>query len=432
MKIYEQIQTDALARVLERPKPQTAGKEATVNLILDEIRKKGDTTVRKYTRYFDRVELDDLQVSLEEIAKANDQVPEELKQAIQLAAENIQTFHKAQDIPMPAVETMPGVKCWRKSVAIDKVGLYIPGGTAPLFSTVLMLAIPAQLAGCKELVLCTPPNSDGSVAPEILYAARLTGVTKIFKIGGIQAIGAMAYGTESVPAVDKIFGPGNSWVTLAKQIILGQGIAIDLPAGPSELMVIADEKVNPAFVAADLLSQAEHGSDSQVILITFSKAAALDVQAAIADQLESLPRKDIAEKALENGSIIIVQDEEEAMRIANEYAPEHLILAVENASELVEKVRNAGSVFVGNYTPESVGDYASGTNHTLPTGGFAKAWSGAGLDSFRKQITFQELTREGLEQIGPAVSRMAKAEQLEAHANAVELRTIKNESNVIR
>jgi histidinol dehydrogenase len=356
------------------------------------------------------------------LAEAENHISPGLKKAIELASANIEKFHTAQKPEIRKVETMPGVICWQKPVAIEKVGLYIPGGTAPLFSTVLMLAIPARIAGCKEIVLCTPPGKNGKIHPAILFAAKFAGVKKVFKLGGVQAIGAMAYGTESVPKVHKIFGPGNQYVTAAKQLVSMNEVAIDMPAGPSEVMVVADETSNPAFVASDLLSQAEHGADSQVILVANSQDLIEQVKNEISRQLEKLPRKEFAKKSLENSVLIVMENEQETVDLINEYAPEHLILSTKNYTELAEKVTNGGSVFLGNFTPESTGDYASGTNHTLPTNGWARSYSGVNLDSFLKKITFQEISGDGLKSIGPAIEMMAAAEELEAHKNAVSLR----------
>ncbi len=408
--------------LLKRPAFETASLEATVSGILQAIQREGDAAVKRYTAQFDKVEIESLQVTEAETEEAVASLDANLKDAIQIAKANIEKFHQQQMQPMEVVETMPGVRCWRKSVGIERVGLYIPGGTAPLFSTVLMLGVPAKLAGCQEIVLCSPPNRAGKLHPAILYTAHLVGVTKVFKAGGVQAVGAMAYGTESIPQVYKIFGPGNQYVTSAKQLVNKEGIAIDMPAGPSEVLVCVDASANPAFVAADLLSQAEHGIDSQVILVAFDEEFVAKVNAEIESQLANLPRKDIAVKALENSLAIVLQNEVEALDLINEYAPEHLILSLESAENFAASIINAGSVFIGNYTPESVGDYASGTNHTLPTNGFAKAYSGVSLDSFVKKITFQQLTREGLQNVGPAVEKMAAAEELEAHKLAVSLR----------
>lgn len=422
MKLYTHPDKTAWPAILQRPVMEVESLESTVQAVLDEVRRNGDEALRAYTERFDGVRLSGFQVSEAELEEAETLLGEELKAAIQTARSNIESFHRRQAEPVEEVETMPGVRCWRRSVAIEKVGLYIPGGTAPLFSTVLMLGVPARLAGCREIVLCTPPQKDGKVHPAILYTARLVGVTRIFKAGGAQAVAAMACGTETVPAVYKIFGPGNQYVTAAKQLVSRRGVAIDMPAGPSEVLVCADDSAEPAFVAADLLSQAEHGADSQVVLITFTEAFAQRVQEEVGKQLATLPRKDIAAKALENSSAIIVRNRQEALELINAYAPEHLILSVEDAEGLAEKVLNAGSVFLGNYTPESVGDYASGANHTLPTNGYARMYSGVSLDSFVKKITFQRLSREGLQRLGPAVERMAEAEELMAHKNAVAIR----------
>jgi len=408
--------------IVRRPVIETASLEKVVKKILDKVKIKGDKAVRKYTKEFDGVKLKKLMVTDKEFRTADKLLALELKQAIQQAKANIEKFHLSQVGEIEAMETMPGVHCWRKSVGIEKVGIYIPGGTAPLFSTVLMLAIPASIAGCKEIILCTPPSKDGSVNPAILYAAKNCGINKVFKIGGVQAIGAMAFGTESIPKVFKIFGPGNQFVTCAKQLIQKLGTAIDMPAGPSEVLVIADDSAVPDFIAADLLSQAEHGADSQVILITISETFAEKVDASIKEQLHELPRKEIAEKALANSKIILLSNLEEAIEFSNHYAPEHLILACKHADSLTEKVLSAGSVFIGNYSPESVGDYASGTNHVLPTNGYAAMYSGVSVDSFVKKITFQQLTKEGLDNIGNTVMQMAAAEGLDAHKNAVAIR----------
>ncbi len=408
--------------ILQRPVIDTESLEGAVSEVLRNVKAHGDEALRIYTERFDGLRLESLQVREAEIEAASGTLPEPLKVAIQTAKGNIERFHSLQAETPDPVETMPGVRCWRKSVPIEKVGLYIPGGTAPLFSTVLMLAVPARLAGCREIVLCTPPRKDGSVHPAILYTANLVGVTRIFKVGGAQAIAALAYGTEAIPAVYKIFGPGNQYVTAAKQLVSRQGVAIDMPAGPSEVLVCADETAKPAFAAADLLSQAEHGVDSQVVLVTFSVDMAKAVQAEVDKQLQALPRRDIARKALESSCAIVVPDRDTAVEIINAYAPEHLILSVKEAEQMGEQVVNAGSVFLGNYTPESVGDYASGTNHTLPTNGYARMFSGVSLDSFVKKITFQELAKTGLQQLGPAVELMAEAEELMGHKNAVTIR----------
>ena len=408
--------------MLRRPVLNVETLFENVGTILKNVRANGDKAVIEYEERFDKVKLDSLVVTEAEIKEAEKLVPIELKVAILLAQRNIYTFHKKQKFEGNKVETMEGVTCWQKAVGIEKVGLYIPGGTAPLFSTVLMLAVPAKIAGCKEIVLCTPPNKEGKINPAILYAAQVAGVSKIFKAGGVQAIGAMAYGTESVPKVYKIFGPGNQYVMAAKQQVAMHDVAIDMPAGPSEVEVIADETANPAFVAADLLSQAEHGVDSQVVLITTSEKLLDEVEYEVQHQLSRLPRWEIAEKSLANSKLILVKDMDEVIELTNEYAPEHLIIETQNYMELAEKVVNAGSVFLGSYTPESAGDYASGTNHTLPTNGYAKAYSGVSLDSFIRKITFQEINREGIQNIGPAIEVMAAHEQLDAHKNAVTVR----------
>ena len=410
------------AEILKRPVLNMETLRGTVCEVLERVKLEGDKAVLEYEERFDKVKLESLAVTEAEMKEAEENVPIELKVAILLAQRNIYTFHKKQKFETKKVETMEGVTCWQKAVGIEKVGLYIPGGTAPLFSTVLMLAVPARVAGCKEIVLCTPPNKEGKINPAILYAAQVSGVSKIFKAGGVQAIGAMAYGTESVPKVYKIFGPGNQYVMAAKQQVSLHEVAIDMPAGPSEVEVIADETANPAFVAADLLSQAEHGVDSQVVLITTSEKLMEEVEYEVQHQLSRLPRWEIAEKALANSKLILVKDMEEAIAMTNEYAPEHLIIETKNYMELAEKVVNAGSVFLGSLTPESAGDYASGTNHTLPTNGYAKAYSGVSLDSFIRKITFQEITREGIQNVGPAIEVMAANEQLDAHKNAVTIR----------
>ena len=415
-------QPNEWAELLKRPVMNMETLRGTVNEVLDRIKAEGDKAVLDYEERFDKVKLESLAVSEAEMMEAEALVPIELKAAILMAQKNIHTFHAAQKFEGKKVETVPGVTCWQKAVAIEKVGLYIPGGTAPLFSTVLMLATPAKIAGCKEIVLCTPPNKEGKVNPAILYAAQVAGVSKIFKAGGVQAIGAMAYGTESVPKVYKIFGPGNQYVMAAKQQVSLHDVAIDMQAGPSEVEVLADETANPAFVAADLLSQAEHGVDSQVVLITTSEKLMKEVEYEVQHQLSRLPRWEIADKALSNSKLILVNDMEEAIAMTNEYAPEHLIIETRDYMELAEKVVNAGSVFLGPLTPESAGDYASGTNHTLPTNGYAQAYSGVSLDSFIRKITFQEITREGILNIGPAIEVMAANEQLDAHKNAVTVR----------
>ena len=410
------------AELLKRPTQDVSTLFENVSTILQNVKANGDKAVLEYAEKFDRVKLESLAVTPEEMKEAEAQVPIELKVAILLAQRNIYTFHKKQKFEGKKVETMEGVTCWQKAVGIEKVGLYVPGGTAPLFSTVLMLAVPAKIAGCKEIVLCTPPNKEGKVNPAILYAAQVAGVSKIFKAGGVQAIGAMAYGTESVPKVYKIFGPGNQYVMAAKQMVAMHDVAIDMPAGPSEVEVIADETANPKFIAADLLSQAEHGVDSQVVLVTTSEKLLEEVEYEVQHQLSRLPRWQIAEQSLANSKLILVKDMEEAISLTNEYAPEHLIIETKDYMELAEKVVNAGSVFLGSFTPESAGDYASGTNHTLPTNGYAKAYSGVSLDSFIRKITFQEISREGIQNIGPAIEVMASHEQLDAHKNAVSVR----------
>lgn len=408
--------------LLRRPVLNVETLRDTVCEVLERVKTDGDKAVIEYEERFDHVELETLVVTEAEMREAEQNVPIELKVAILLAQRNIYTFHKKQKFEGKKVETMEGVTCWQKAVGIEKVGLYIPGGTAPLFSTVLMLAVPAKIAGCKNIVLCTPPNKEGKIHPAILYAAQVAGVNKIFKAGGVQAIGAMAYGTESVPKVYKIFGPGNQYVMAAKQQVSLHDVAIDMPAGPSEVAVIADETANPAFVAADLLSQAEHGVDSQVVLVTTSEKLLNEVEYEVQHQLSRLPRWEIAEKSLTNSKLILVKDMEEAIAMTNEYAPEHLIIETKDYMELAEKVVNAGSVFLGSLTPESAGDYASGTNHTLPTNGYAKAYSGVSLDSFIRKITFQEINREGIQNIGPAIEVMAANEHLDAHKNAVTVR----------
>ena len=424
MKVIRYPERAEWTSLLERPHIDMTALYATVNTVLADVRTRGDRAVLDYEEKFDRVRLSSLQVTEAEMEAAEQLVPEELKDALRQAERNIATFHEAQRFQGKKIETAPGVVCWQKAVPIEKVGLYIPGGTAPLFSTVLMLAVPARLAGCREIVLCTPPDREGRVNPAILHAARLAGVHRIFKAGGVQAIGAMAYGTETVPKVYKIFGPGNQYVMAAKQQVSLHEVAIDMPAGPSEVLVVADEKANPVFVAADLLSQAEHGADSQVLLVTTSDRMLERVREEVQVQLEKLPRRELAVRSLEHSKLILVHSMEEAMELANAYAPEHLILEVEDYASLAEKVVNAGSVFMGAYTPESAGDYASGTNHTLPTSGYARAYSGVNLDSFVRKITFQELSPEGIRNIGPAIEKLASGEQLDAHKNAVTLRLL--------
>ncbi|GAB6008511.1 histidinol dehydrogenase [Dysgonomonas reticulitermitis] len=414
-------------KILARPVFDTSSLNNTVSTVLDDIKNGGDKTVLEYGEKFDKVKLSSLAVTQEEIDEAETLVPKELKAAILQAKKNIEIFHRSQIFDTKKIETTPGVTCWQKAVAIEKVGLYIPGGTAPLFSTVLMLAIPAKIAGCSEIVLCSPPDKEGKIHPAILYSAKEAGVSKIFKAGGIQAIGAMAYGTESIPKVYKIFGPGNQYVMAAKQFVSLKDVAIDMPAGPSEVQVIADETANPAFVAADLLSQAEHGADSQVILTTTSESFISKVSLEIERQLAELPRRLTAEKALQNSKLILLKDEQEIIDITNQYAPEHLIIETAGHMNIADKIINAGSIFLGHYTPESAGDYASGTNHTLPTNGYATAYSGVNLDSFIKKITFQEITKEGIQNLGPTIEIMAENEELFAHKNAVTLRLKKKE-----
>jgi histidinol dehydrogenase len=409
-------------QLLKRPSLDTSSLEAAVSAILKEVKDGGDEAVRRFTLKFDQVQTGNLLVSPEEIIEAEKLLSDELKEAIRQAQLNIEKFHSKQLSAPEMIETMPGVMCWRKNVAIEKVGLYIPGGTAPLFSTLLMLAIPAKTAGCNSIILCSPPDKSNKLHPAILYAAKLVGIDKIYKVGGVQAIAAMAAGTETIAAVHKIFGPGNQYVTCAKLLIQKEGVAIDMPAGPSEVAVYADETANPVFVAADLLSQAEHGADSQVMLVSTSEKMIYTVKDEVGRQLDHLPRKGFASKALENSKMILIKDDDEAIELLNEYAAEHLILSCSNASALADKVINAGSVFIGHYSPESVGDYASGTNHTLPTNGYAKAYSGVSVDSFVKKITFQQLTKEGLSRIGKTVELMAEAEGLHAHKNAVSVR----------
>jgi histidinol dehydrogenase len=410
------------ASLLARPSFDASTLKPRVKAIIDDVRENGDQAVLKYTHEFDQVQLKSIALNVNVQLNAENALSSALKAAINTAKGNIEKFHLPQLQKMDRIETMPGVWCWRKSVGIEYVGIYIPGGTAPLFSTVLMLGVPAKIAGCKNIILCTPPNPDGEIHPAIIYAASLVGVTHIYTIGGVQAIAAMAYGTETVPKVNKIFGPGNQYVTAAKQLVQQSGVAIDMPAGPSEVCVWADATAIPSFVAADLLSQAEHGVDSQVLLVASNEKLVNDVQAALNEQLELLSRKDIAAKALENSKAVIIENTNEALEFINQYAPEHLIMSIDNAEIVAEKIINAGSVFIGNYSPESVGDYASGTNHTLPTNGYASAYSGVSVDSFVKKITFQQLTERGLVNIGKAVMEMANAESLDAHAKAVSVR----------
>lgn len=422
MNIITNPERSAWKEMLKRPTLNTDILRNTVSEVLNRIRMEGDKAVVEYEEKFDKVRLSSLAVTEKEFAEAEKEVSIELKAAIILAYNNIRTFHSSQKFEGKKVTTLPGVTCWQKAVAIEKVGLYIPGGTAPLFSTVLMLATPAQIAGCKEIVLCTPPDRTGKIHPAILYAAKIAGVSRVFKAGGVQAIGAMAYGTESVPKVYKIFGPGNQYVTAAKQQVSLRDVAIDMPAGPSEVAVLADETANPAFVAADLLSQAEHGTDSQAILITTSQDLLQSVTEEVDRQLPSLFRKNIAEKSLANSKLILVKTIDEAIEMVNEYAPEHLIIETKDYVNVAEKIVNAGSVFLGAYSPESAGDYASGTNHTLPTNGYAKAYSGVSVDSFIRKITYQEVTAEGIATIGPAIEVLAANEYLDAHKNAVSVR----------
>ena len=422
MKIIRYPKREQWAEICQRPHLDMTQLQTTVSGVLADVRQHGDNAVKKYEQQFDHVALPSLAVTEAEISEAETQVSDELKQAIKLAHENIYKFHAAQQFTGRKITTREGVVCWQKSVAIERVGLYIPGGTAPLFSTVLMLAAPAKIAGCKEIVLCTPPNREGKINPSILVAARIAGVSKIFKIGGVQAIGAMAYGTASVPKVYKIFGPGNQYVMAAKQQVSMGDVAIDMPAGPSEVCVLADEQANASFVAADLLSQAEHGIDSQVLMVTTSEAMLNAVQQEVDRQLDLLPRKEIAARALENSRLVLVETCSEMMDLSNAYAPEHLIIQTANYEEMAEGVVNAGSVFLGQYACESAGDYASGTNHTLPTHGYATAYSGVNLDSYCRKITFQHLSEEGIRQIGHAVELMAEAEQLDAHKNAMTVR----------
>ena len=420
-KIYNPQRVD-WNNVLKRPTQTVADIEGLVNGIFEEVRSNGDGTIKKYTEQFDKVVLENMLVSKTEIEEAQKLVSDDLKEAIKLAKTNIEVFHKAQKTERVEVETAAGVSCWQEKRPIQKVGLYIPGGTAPLFSTILMLAVPAAIAGCKEIVLCSPPDKEGKLNPAILYTANLCGVTKIVKVGGIQAIAGMTFGTATIPQVYKIFGPGNQYVTVAKQIATKYGVAIDMPAGPSELLVVADDSANAAFVASDLLSQAEHGVDSQVILVSTSKSMIDAVEKEVALQLEELPRKEIAKQAIANSKLIYVDNDQDAIDLINEYGPEHYIVCVENEDFYIDNTQNAGSVFIGNYTPESAGDYASGTNHTLPTNGYAKQYSGVNLDSFMKSMTFQKINEKGIQTIGKAIELMAEAEGLQAHKNAVTLR----------
>lgn len=422
MKIVENPSRIQWPSLCERPQLELEFLDSAVKNILNRVRKSGDEALREITAQFDKVNLTNFAVTEAEINEAVSSLSPTLKSAIVAAAKNIETFHAAQKREAQVVETMPGVSCWRKGTAIQKVGIYIPGGTAPLFSTVLMLAVPARLAGCEEVVLCSPPDKEGKINPAILFAASITGVKKIFKVGGAQAIAAMAYGTSTIPSVSKIFGPGNQYVTKAKQIISQEGIAIDMPAGPSEVLVIADDAANPAFLASDLLSQAEHGADSQVVLVTRSESIVTNTLKEIEKQLANLPRKEMATAALANSLAIVMENEKDVVDFVNEYAPEHLIINTKDCDQLVEQIVNSGSIFLGPYTPESAGDYASGTNHTLPTNGFAKAFGGVSLESFMKYITVQKISRAGLESLGPIVEEMAEAEQLKGHAEAIRVR----------
>ena len=422
MQVHKNIERKDWNNILQRPVFDSSKLERKVERIIRLVKRKGDKALFKFTRKFDGVSIREWQATEQEFNEAENQLTPELKEAIQQAKLNIAAFHAAQVQYPRIIETMPGVSCWQKMVAIEKVGLYIPGGSAPLFSTVLMLGIPATIIGCKEVVLCTPPNKDGTIHPAILYAAKQAGITQVYKIGGVQAIAAMAFGTETIPAVYKIFGPGNQFVTKAKQIVQQMGVAIDMPAGPSEVAVYADAHANPTFIVADLLSQAEHGPDSQVVLVTTSEELLNKVHEELKRQLHILPRRAIAQQALQKSHSILVKTEEEAMDFLNQYAPEHLILNCENADALAEKVINAGSVFIGAYSPESAGDYASGTNHTLPTNGYAKMYSGLGVESFSKTISYQKLTETGLLNIGRHIEQMAEAEGLHAHAQAVSVR----------
>jgi len=422
MNVFKNPAKDLWKELVQRPQLELDFLESSVRNILNRVRKSGDEAIRDLTMQFDKVSITDLEVTKEEIKEARARISDDLKKAIQTAAANITTFHGLQKREPIVVETMPGVKCWRKAVPITRVGIYIPGGTAPLFSTVLMLGIPANLAGCSEIILCTPPGRDGKIHPAILFAAELVGVTRIFKAGGAQAIGAMTYGTETIPNVYKIFGPGNQYVTKAKQLITEEGVAIDMPAGPSEVLVLADETCNPKFVAADLLSQAEHGEDSQVMLVLLDESKLDAIRTELDRQLRELPRKAIAEKSLANSRTVIFDQEALAIDFTNEYAPEHLIINTSNAGAVAEQIVNAGSVFIGNLSPEAIGDYASGTNHTLPTNGYARAYAGVSLESFLKYITFQQLSETGIRHVGPVVEQLADAEALQAHRRAVSIR----------
>lgn len=422
MKIFNNPPKETWAPLTQRPQLELEFLDSAVRNLLNRVKKSGDVALRELTLQFDKVAIENLSVSKNEVQTAVQAIPVELQKSIETAAANIEKFHSSQRRESLKVETSPGVQCWRKAVAIDKVGIYIPGGSAPLFSTVLMLGIPARLAGCREVVLCTPPDPSGKINAAILFAAQLVGVTKIFKVGGAQAIAAMAYGTQTIPKVYKIFGPGNQYVTKAKQLVTEDGVAIDMPAGPSEVLVLADETSNPSFVAADLLSQAEHGEDSQVILVVNKESLIAPIQNEIQNQISALPRKAIAEKALMNSRVVLFENQIDAISFVNEYAPEHLIINTKNSDDVAGAIINAGSVFLGNYSPEAVGDYASGTNHTLPTNGYAKAFAGVALESFMKYITYQRLTEQGIRTLGPAVEQMAEAEQLMGHKMAVKVR----------
>lgn len=422
MKIFNNPPKETWPELAQRPQLELEFLESAVKNLLNRVKKSGDSALRELTLQFDKVSVENFLVSPEEVQAAVNSIPADLQKSIQTAASNIEKFHGAQKREPMQVETMPGVSCWRRSVPIDKVGIYIPGGSAPLFSTVLMLGIPAKLAGCREVILCTPPDASGKINSAILFAAQLVGVTKIFKVGGAQAIAAMAYGTQTIPKVYKIFGPGNQYVTKAKQLVMEDGVAIDMPAGPSEVLVMADDSSNPSFVAADLLSQAEHGEDSQVILVVNKASLIAPIQKEIERQIDTLPRKAIAERSLVNSRVILMENPQDAIEFVNEYAPEHLIINTKNTDEIASEVINAGSIFLGNYSPEAIGDYASGTNHTLPTNGYAKAFAGVSLESFMKYITYQRLTEKGIQALGPAVEQMAEAEQLMGHKMAVKVR----------
>jgi histidinol dehydrogenase len=422
MQLYNNPSRETWKQLTQRPQIELEFLESSIRNILNRVKKSGDQALKDLTLQFDKVSIDNLVVSATEIAEAEKSLPPELKDAIRIAAANIEKFHKAQRREIMKVETTPGVVCWRKAVAIDKVGIYIPGGSAPLFSTVLMLGIPARLAECKEIILCSPPDKQGKINPAILFAANLVGVTRIFRVGGAQAIAAMAYGTETIPNVYKIFGPGNQYVTKAKQLVTEDGVAIDMPAGPSEVLIFADETAVPSFVAADLLSQAEHGEDSQVMLVVESESIVKPIQAELDAQLQKLPRKAIAEKSLSNSRLVVFPEINNAIEFINQYAPEHLIINHRDLQEVADKITNAGSVFLGNYSPEAIGDYASGTNHTLPTNGYARSYAGVSLESFLKYITFQQVSESGIKALGPVVEKMAEAEQLIGHKMAISVR----------